>query len=374
MDPETTIRRPFMRGCFFGMAICEILASDSEFGNLGAETTMTLRMAEALCADGAFRTDNLSTYVKELLLWFKAPNSGINNGYIKHSIALALNVWGRYMATTSPLRMEEGGGGGLGMEQMTARFQEGQEAVKNELGLFNNDAAGLTRVVPVALYFFFANRDSLDRGCASVSRLTALTHPQLHITLISSTFSHLLYFSFVIFNGNNTGPNTMIIRMTKQTLAEKFASQVREIEQTYLSERYQMWQNPTSSEYIKKQSAMFVDRFRPYATIDAWKARQVADLNPTASALDTFEAALWCFFARDTFAAGAVEAMSMGGDAKTIAAVYGALAGAYYGYDSIPAEWVRVVAEPKVLDDVSERLGILREGLKAGFGVGSSMI
>ncbi|KAK2809530.1 hypothetical protein FQN50_003798 [Emmonsiellopsis sp. PD_5] len=371
MDPETTIRRPFMRGCLFGMAICEILASDSEYGNLGAETTMTLRMAEALCADGEFRTDNLSTYVKELLLWFRATNPDINNGYIKHSIALALNVWGRYMAT-SPLRMEEGGG--LGMETMTARFQEGQEAVKNEIGLFNSDGAGLTRVVPIALSFAFTDRDSLDRGCASVSRLTALTHPQLHITLISSTFSHLLYHSFPVFKDNEAGPVGVILCMSKQTLAEKFASQVRDIDQTYLSERYQMWQNPTSSEYFKKQSTMFVDRFRPYTTIDAWKARQVADLNPTASALDTFEAALWCFFARDTFAAGAVEATSMGGDAKTIAAVYGALAGAYYGYDAIPAEWVRVVAEPKVLDDVSERLGRLREGLKAGFAVGASQV
>ena len=51
------------------------------------------------------------------------------------------------------------------------------------------------------------------------------------------------------------------------------------------------------------------------------------------------EAALWAFANTDDFRSGALAAANLGDDADTTAAVYGQLAGAYYGIEGIPPEW-----------------------------------
>ena len=64
------------------------------------------------------------------------------------------------------------------------------------------------------------------------------------------------------------------------------------------------------------------------------------------------EAALWCFARTDTFREGALCAANLGNDADTTAAIYGQLAGAYYGKSGIPEEWLQKLA----LRDTIEKL------------------
>ncbi|CAF5126357.1 unnamed protein product, partial [Rotaria sp. Silwood1] len=52
------------------------------------------------------------------------------------------------------------------------------------------------------------------------------------------------------------------------------------------------------------------------------------------------EAALWAFWSADTFEKGAFNAVNLGDDTDTTAAIYGQLAGAYYGYHNIPTQWI----------------------------------
>jgi ADP-ribosyl-[dinitrogen reductase] hydrolase len=53
------------------------------------------------------------------------------------------------------------------------------------------------------------------------------------------------------------------------------------------------------------------------------------------------EAALWAFWSADSFEKGALNAVNLGDDTDTTAAIYGQLAGAHYTYQSIPARWIR---------------------------------
>lgn len=53
----------------------------------------------------------------------------------------------------------------------------------------------------------------------------------------------------------------------------------------------------------------------------------------------SLEAALWAFARSDSFAEGALMAVNLGDDADTTGAVYGQIAGAFYGHDAIPAAW-----------------------------------
>ncbi len=54
---------------------------------------------------------------------------------------------------------------------------------------------------------------------------------------------------------------------------------------------------------------------------------------------ECLEAALWAFATTNDFRSGALAAANLGDDADTTGAVYGQLAGAYYGLEGIPSEW-----------------------------------
>jgi len=63
------------------------------------------------------------------------------------------------------------------------------------------------------------------------------------------------------------------------------------------------------------------------------------DPEPSAYALDTLQAALWCLLNTSSFEEALVTAVNLGGDTDTVGAVCGAMAGACYGVESIPERW-----------------------------------
>lgn len=75
--------------------------------------------------------------------------------------------------------------------------------------------------------------------------------------------------------------------------------------------------------------------------VSPYKTRK--DVNNSGWAVSTLDAALWAFNTTDTFEKGLIDAVNLGGDSDTIGAVYGQLAGAYYGFDAIPSRWIREV-------------------------------
>ncbi|CAF3719124.1 unnamed protein product, partial [Rotaria sordida] len=57
--------------------------------------------------------------------------------------------------------------------------------------------------------------------------------------------------------------------------------------------------------------------------------------------ISALEAALWAFWSdEDSFEKGVLKAINLGDDTDTTAAIYGQLAGAYYGYKALPEEWL----------------------------------
>lgn len=57
----------------------------------------------------------------------------------------------------------------------------------------------------------------------------------------------------------------------------------------------------------------------------------------------TLEAALWAFWRSDNFRDGALLAVNLGDDADTTGAVYGQIAGAFYGVEGIPEDWLSIL-------------------------------
>jgi len=71
----------------------------------------------------------------------------------------------------------------------------------------------------------------------------------------------------------------------------------------------------------------------------SFKTKCPPEIAGTGYVVKSLEAALWAFFTTDTFADGCLAAANLGDDADTTAAVYGQLAGAYYGVSELPESW-----------------------------------
>ncbi|KAB8343054.1 hypothetical protein FH972_022648 [Carpinus fangiana] len=101
-----------------------------------------------------------------------------------------------------------------------------------------------------------------------------------------------------------------------------------------------------------------------YTTIASW-ATNYPGLNHYGycggEVATTLETALFGFFTTDNFADGALKVVNSGGDTDTAGAVYGGLAGAFYGYDAIPDHWVKGLQRSDLIKDVASKLGKLAE-------------
>ncbi len=71
---------------------------------------------------------------------------------------------------------------------------------------------------------------------------------------------------------------------------------------------------------------------------------------------DTWQAAWWCALRTDNFRDALLLAVNLGDDADTVGAVTGQVAGAMYGYDAIPTEWLDVLAWKPRLEEVFDQL------------------
>ena len=92
----------------------------------------------------------------------------------------------------------------------------------------------------------------------------------------------------------------------------------------------------------------------------SFKTKQPPEIRGTGYVVDSLEAALWAFHNSDNFADGARLAVNLGDDADTTGAVYGQIAGAFYGETGIPQHWRDVLAMRDTIEDFATRLYELR--------------
>lgn len=75
-----------------------------------------------------------------------------------------------------------------------------------------------------------------------------------------------------------------------------------------------------------------------------------------ADVLDALQAARWAFATTRNFRDGALAAVNLGGHSDVVGAVYGQLAGAYYGVNAIPAHWRSALLRRAEIESLADRL------------------
>jgi ADP-ribosylglycohydrolase len=88
----------------------------------------------------------------------------------------------------------------------------------------------------------------------------------------------------------------------------------------------------------------------------SFKRKSPPKIRGSGYAAESLEAALWAFHTTDDFQQGCLRAVNLGNDADTTAAVYGQIAGGYYGEEAIPEEWRAALALWPTIDAYAEEL------------------
>ncbi|OQP58414.1 ADP-ribosylglycohydrolase family protein [Niastella populi] len=70
----------------------------------------------------------------------------------------------------------------------------------------------------------------------------------------------------------------------------------------------------------------------------------------------TIQAAMYCFLKTNSYTEAVLMAVNLGDDTDTTASVTGALAGLYYGFDTIPEKWIKGIKRSDEIYDLCSRL------------------
>ena len=90
------------------------------------------------------------------------------------------------------------------------------------------------------------------------------------------------------------------------------------------------------------------------------KNLSINGLEPEGYIVDTLLCALWAFLNYNNFKDGMLAVVNLGGDSDTIGAVYGQLAGAYYGYKNIPKKWLKQLYMHKDIANIANKLALIK--------------
>lgn len=182
----------------------------------------------------------------------------------------------------------------------------------------------LMRVAPIGALF----HNDIAKAGEVARRQSDLTHPMPVCAEACTIYTELVAMCF------EAG-------ITKETMAQRLAA--RTIVDEKLRARIKNRQKATMS-----------------SALAMWKIFSAQDMKSTGWVVDTLDCALWAFFSSDTWEQGALKVVNLGGDSDTAGAVYGGLAGAWYGVDAIPERWRANIARAAMVLDIAEQFAVLK--------------
>ena len=100
-------------------------------------------------------------------------------------------------------------------------------------------------------------------------------------------------------------------------------------------------------DYYKNSSEL--ERFEKIFTND------LDDVRGRTFVVGSLECAIHCLLTTNNYKDAVLKAVNYGDDTDTTAAVCGGLAGIYYGYDSIPNEWINTINKIDEVQSLCEK-------------------
>lgn len=105
--------------------------------------------------------------------------------------------------------------------------------------------------------------------------------------------------------------------------------------------------------YVFLNNAKCIDDIKDYIRLTSYKYildMKESDVKSSGYIVDTFVSSIWCLLNTTSFKDAIMTAVNLGDDTDSVAALTGALAGYYYGFEGIPNEWKdRHLSNPELI-------------------------
>lgn len=190
----------------------------------------------------------------------------------------------------------------------------------NQCGLkdeYSNGNGSLMRIHPMALYLYTRDDFTLEEKLEIIHNASALTHAHERSKIGCGIYSFVLW----------------------ELLKEPDKINI--------------------FEGLKKAMLFYRDypEFQKYSRIfeKPFVISKQEEIYSTGYVVYTLEAALWCLLTTTSYEECVLKAVNLGDDTDTVGAVAGGLAGALYGYNAIPAKWLKVIKRKYYIEDMCER-------------------
>lgn len=211
---------------------------------------------------------------------------------------------------------------GVGRTTLRAlgKYWRGEEAVNCGCSSEKDNGNGsLMRILPVALYISLDRKHhtTIDERVNYIYKASALTHAHNRACIACGIYTFVLQEIIVVQN------KSAIIDGLKK--AKKHYDGCPE---------------------IVAFNRLFSDNFSKI---------QSDGIKSSGYVVDTLEAAIWSLLTTNSYQECVLQAVNLGGDTDTIAAVAGALAGILYGYENIPQEWKDSIIQIDMIIDMCNR-------------------
>ena len=125
---------------------------------------------------------------------------------------------------------------------------------------------------------------------------------------------------------------------------------------------FSLIENPSRESVFKalaEAKAIYADNseYSAYRRLfsDDFEALPACEIRSSGYVVDTLEAAIWCLLTTGNYAECVLKAVNLGEDTDTVAAVAGGLAGALYGYETIPKKWRDTLIKRAYIEEMCDR-------------------
>lgn len=288
-------------GCFLGLAVGDALGVPVEFKS---RAYLKVHPVKEMMGYGVWDQPS-GTWSDDSSLAFCLAES-LLKGYDLNDIAQKSAQWMRagYWSAHGKV-FDIGGTTRIALD----RILQGEDArFSGETEERSNGNGSLMKIAPASLYFAQANDDELF---AAIRAISAITHA--HFRSVLGCFIFSIYIA-------------ELLRGADKTIALKTtATRVREFSK--------------KQEFNAKEVALYgriLEGMLPLV--------QEEEIYSGGYVIHTLEASIWCLLTTTNYKDAVLKAVNLGDDTDTTACVTGALAGLYYGYNSIPFQWSELIA------------------------------
>ena len=216
---------------------------------------------------------------------------------------------------------------GRGTMQAINRYKKNRKAKKcGGDEEWNNGNGSLMRIMPACLYCsvmessgMYSDRDAID----VIHSVGGLTHAHIRSNIACGLYFFMA--KYILFREGSLQESIL------EGLTQGFA-----FYESYLAD---------------KENLHYYDRLKDLETFKSLPAEKIKS---TGYVVDALEAAVWSLITTDSFDQALLKAVNLGDDTDTVGAIAGGLAGLYYGYDSIPEEWLSAIKRREWIEEMCE--------------------